>query len=236
VIVNDEGWALTAGHIIEQCDQLASGHAALTKYETDMAAINADRSLGAQEREKRISALGPQSPNAIRNFFFWWGRDGVELADVTVVDDFDLAVGRLVPFDPSSICHLSSAERSRQRRRPRDQPCTLGFPFHAIEPAREEDRQTFVLPPGAVPLPMFPMKGILTRFIEVKPNGRGRNFRLRYMKTSSPGLMGQSGGPIVDVKGTLWAIQSYTTSYHWECATVRRNEQGLSGNTCKISF
>jgi hypothetical protein len=103
VIVNDEGWALTAGHIIEQCDQLASGHAALTKYETDMAAINADRSLGAQEREKRISALGPQSPNAIRNFFFWWGRDGVELADVTVVDDFDLAVGRLVPFDPSSI-------------------------------------------------------------------------------------------------------------------------------------
>jgi hypothetical protein len=32
----------------------------------------------------------------------------------------------------------------------------------------------------------------------------------RFLETSSPGARGQSGGPIFDVEGTVWAIQSHT--------------------------
>ena len=36
------------------------------------------------------------------------------------------------------------------------------------------------------------------------------NYQRSFLETSSPGLRGQSGGPIVDTEGTIWAIQSRT--------------------------
>ena len=35
-------------------------------------------------------------------------------------------------------------------------------------------------------------------------------YTIGFLETSSPGLMGQSGGPIFDVRGTVWSIQSRT--------------------------
>ncbi|HQN28938.1 MAG TPA: serine protease, partial [Mesotoga sp.] len=32
----------------------------------------------------------------------------------------------------------------------------------------------------------------------------------KFIETSSPGLLGQSGGPILDVTGKVWAVQSRT--------------------------
>ena len=36
---------------------------------------------------------------------------------------------------------------------------------------------------------------------------------VRFIETSSPGLRGQSGGPLFDVNGTVWGIQSSTMHY-----------------------
>ena len=46
-----------------------------------------------------------------------------------------------------------------------------------------------------------------TRRAEVPSHNDYARFLL---ETSSPGLRGQSGGPIVDREGTVWAIQSRT--------------------------
>lgn len=35
-------------------------------------------------------------------------------------------------------------------------------------------------------------------------------YEIKFLETSSPGLRGQSGGPIFDSKGTIWAVQSQT--------------------------
>jgi len=35
-------------------------------------------------------------------------------------------------------------------------------------------------------------------------------FPIKYIETSSPGLKGQSGGPMFDVNGVVWAIQAKT--------------------------
>ena len=35
--------------------------------------------------------------------------------------------------------------------------------------------------------------------------------KVHYLETSSAGLLGQSGGPIFDIDGTVWAMQSRTT-------------------------
>jgi S1-C subfamily serine protease len=59
------------------------------------------------------------------------------------------------------------------------------------------------------PLSMFPNEGIHTRvMIAVDQNNR----QTKFLETSSAGLRGQSGGPIFDSAGRVWAIQSKTLS------------------------
>jgi len=64
-------------------------------------------------------------------------------------------------------------------------------------------------PGGTLPIPRFPINGIFTR---TRSFGKTRNglYGIKYIETSSPGLRGQSGGPIFDVHGTVWSIQSRT--------------------------
>jgi hypothetical protein len=36
------------------------------------------------------------------------------------------------------------------------------------------------------------------------------NRKVKFIETSTPGLRGQSGGPLFDAKGEIWGIQSRT--------------------------
>ncbi len=72
------------------------------------------------------------------------------------------------------------------------------------------------MPKGAVPLPLFPIEGMFTRVViapmpEMENGGGGSSGK--FIETSSPGLVGQSGGPIVDSEGAVWALQSHTRHY-----------------------
>ncbi len=61
-------------------------------------------------------------------------------------------------------------------------------------------------------MPLFPLEGMFTREL-ILPTALGVSpppFPLKMIETSSPGLRGQSGGPIFDLDGTIWAIQSMT--------------------------
>jgi len=70
----------------------------------------------------------------------------------------------------------------------------------------------FKLARGTLPLPLFPIEGIYTRNVITGKSKDGK-YQIKFLETSSPGLRGQSGGPIFDVKGTVWAVQSRTASF-----------------------
>jgi hypothetical protein len=59
-------------------------------------------------------------------------------------------------------------------------------------------------------MPRFPIEGIFTRTSQIEFEGERPPFPVRYVETSSPGLLGQSGGPTFDVEATIWAIQAKT--------------------------
>jgi S1-C subfamily serine protease len=68
-----------------------------------------------------------------------------------------------------------------------------------------------MLPENALPIPRFPIEGIFTRTIDSRSeDDTPLKFPIRFVETSTPGLRGQSGGPTVDARGTIWAIQSKT--------------------------
>ena len=88
----------------------------------------------------------------------------------------------------------------------------LGFPFYKITPQFNEKDNSFDLPKEVLSMPHFPIEGMFTRNINLS---RGAGLSAKFIETSSPGLPGQSGGPIFDSDGKIWAIQSSTTYYNF---------------------
>jgi hypothetical protein len=101
IVVNRDGWIMTAAHILEQLDQLVMGEQAMRAYEAQRTTIETDTSLGSNERRRRIAALPKMKTDSTDRCSAWWARDGVRIVDTMRVPSADLGVGRLEPFDPS---------------------------------------------------------------------------------------------------------------------------------------
>jgi hypothetical protein len=87
--------------------------------------------------------------------------------------------------------------------------CRLGYPFYQASATFDEETNQFNLPPDALPVPRFPSEGMLTRLL-VGDLATTPPVQPKFIETSSAGLRGQSGGPIFDVDGHIWGIQSRT--------------------------
>ena len=86
--------------------------------------------------------------------------------------------------------------------------CRLGFPFSRITATFDEVTNSFRIAEGVLPMPRFPNDGIHTRIVRKVDAATGRE--IQFVETSSPGLRGQSGGPIFDVNAHVCALQSST--------------------------
>lgn len=218
VVLNKDGWIVTAGHILRQWHQLLQGVDQTRATQKARELIENDASLTRKEKAVKLSAHVVGKDDSDR-CSAWWGKDPVSLKDFKyislTVPDFgevvDIGVGRLDPFSPSDVKLYPVFKDPKKNFEPGASLCKLGFPFHEITPKWDESKSSFVLPPGTLPLPRFPIDGIFTRISEVVIEGAGKPpFPVRYIETSTPGLRGQSGGPTLDVDGTIWAIQAKT--------------------------
>ncbi len=211
VVVNDEGWIITAHHIAELLAKMIAGANKARAHETQEAQIRGDSNLDHKARKKKLASLGHLGKDETDRCSAWWGRNGVSVPQIHSLPAVDLAIGKLEPFDKSWISTYPTFKDPTKNFEPGKSLCKLGFPFHQITPIYRANTDSFELPAGALPLPLFPMDGILTRFAEVQVSGApAPPFPLRFLETSTPGLRGQSGGPTFDTQGTIWAIQVRT--------------------------
>jgi len=130
------------------------------------------------------------------------------MCDFKVLPEADLAIGRLEPFDGSSLPQYPVLKN------PKNLPfgtslCKLGYPFYQVPVKFDEVTGNFELSLDAFSFPRFPLEGIYRRNMVV-PNSDYGGRPIQFLETSSPGLRGQSGGPVFDSRGTVWAIQSKT--------------------------
>lgn len=212
VVINDEGWIVTAAHILKELEQLVGSCTSVAARLAAEAAIRADQSIDEKKRRERIRALGkPVEPDAPVNCSAWWGKDGLTVTDIKILPEVDLGIARLVNFDPSMVGAFPLFKDPAKGIQQGVSLVKLGYPFHSITPDWDAATGQFSFPAAAMPPPSFPIEGILSRLLDVA-NPNGHNFPLLWIETSSPGLRGQSGGPTVDDQGAIWAIQSQTAS------------------------
>ncbi len=196
VVVNDEGWILTAAHLFQAQLAFPAHGKEIADYEAGRAA------------RRKVPGLR-KNPKWLKDFSFWWGKDGMTATDVLVNLELDLAVARLTPFDPAWVTAYPVFKDPSAGILPGTSLCRLGFPFHEFTPTYEKGKG-FQLPAGALPAPLFPIEGIMTRHIVAGQTTDGKH-EIKFLETSSPGLRGQSGGPVLDQEGRVWGIQSRTS-------------------------
>lgn len=208
VVVNADGWFLTAAHIFEAWVKGENDRSAVKAREDKLAAIDADLTLSAQKK-KMIMKREREDRGWFKAFSYWWAQDGRGIRDVSIDGDLDLAVARLEPFDRSSVDTYPRFHSGIEEVRPGTSVCRLGYPFHEIAATYDQANDTFEFPADTFPIPRFPNDGIITRTSE-GPTTTASNIEQRFFETSTPGLRGQSGGPVFDKNGVVYGIQSRT--------------------------
>ena len=195
VVLNEAGWIVTSAHVFDAPARPApEGSEAAQAMDTASPGDRSDASRPAPH--DRITARS-----------WWWGRDGVALVDRTIVAEADLAVGRLDPFPPDLVQGVPVFLDPIAPTEPGTSLCRLGFPFAHVPTTHDTVTGHFAM--TRPQLVFFPNEGILTRLIDGGHTTDGAH-PILALETSSPGLRGQSGGPVYDRKGRIWGIQSRT--------------------------
>lgn len=210
IVLNPDGWVLTAAHIALDIASVAKHGAEIAAYEQAKNTILGNAALHPNDRHKRLRALKANSL-WITNQAVIWGLDPHSQVHQFQCNAIaDIAIGRLQPFDPKWVKTYPIFKNPNEPMLPGTSLCRLGFPFHQVDATFDDQTKLFKLANGVFPIPRFPNDGIHTRIaILVSPDNKQQ---AKYIETSTAGLKGQSGGPIFDSSGHIWAMQSRTQS------------------------
>ena len=209
IVLNEDGWILTACHIVSKMQEFAQELSSYNDYMAKIASLGAEGKLTRAERKKKIRSFAKPTTNPISNFSSWWGRDGWRVDSFHLNPLADVAIGKIIGFDKTVVKTYPVFKNPAVSFDVGENLCKLGFPFHSIKPTFDEGVNMFQLPVGALPIPLFPIEGIFTRTVIVKDE-KNQTASAEFVETSSPGLRGQSGGPTFDAQGRVWAMQSKT--------------------------
>ena len=182
VVLNRDGWVLTAGHIVSEIDALYQARASLGKGKS--------KKQGDVEGVKVV-----------------WGVPGDLNASAGIVQpETDLGLCKLEGFSDSSF---RPPKLRGNGVRQGELLCRAGYPLIGnIKVDWNSQTEEFTLT-DLFPATVFVNEGVVARFLGSGPTGTEHVF----IETSSPGLRGQSGGPLVDPDGRLCGIQIRTTHY-----------------------
>ncbi len=200
MVINRDGWIVTAAHMYDS----------FLKYQEDVKKAKEINEINA-ERADRPGAPSSKiklDPSYIINHSFWWGWDGVRVSQGYYNRQIDMFVGKLEPFDPSWVKEYP-VFRDPSTLRPGTSVCRMGYPFIDIKSNWDDTKKMFAIPKIPYRELIFPNDGIHTRTLD-RGKSKPDEIRIRYIETSTPGVKGQSGGPIFDTEGRIYAMQVKT--------------------------
>lgn len=193
VIINSEGWVVTAAHILTGLQQHQNDYQAYIKYEQDK---NASHTSSVP------------NPKWMINHSIWFGADHHQISQFHILKDNDLAIGKIENYNPEFVKKYPIFVNPKNIC-PGTSLCKLGYPFYDVQATFDAKMNSFRFDPSIFPIPTFPLDGIMTRNVLSGKSPDGK-YDFKWIETSSPGLRGQSGGPTFDTLGRIWAIQSQT--------------------------
>lgn len=203
--VNQEGYALTCKHVaqwITQADQINHRYA---NFQTQA------KELGGNQRNALAKKLGlTAEQTGEMRITFVDCVDKISNLKFHLHPIYDLALIKFEGFDKTLFANTPVFQKDETAIQPGAMLCRLGFPFPEFTNfCLDQGSQTLVwTKEGNARSPRFPIEGMLTRFLGDSAG------KIHGMELSTPGLRGQSGGPLFDASGKIYGMQSRTKHLH----------------------
>jgi hypothetical protein len=206
--VNEEGCAVTCKHVAELVTK------ADTIYQNYQSFKGARRDIMREkDAAQRITQLETkfklQSETIIRvqNYFVGCSNDAKLTVDMHPTQD--LALLRFEGYGPALYRSYATFLGDSSRVKAGRSLCRLGYPFPEFTNFRYNSATDDIewTTTGRSTSPRFPIDGIVTRLLS-------ENGGITGIEMSTPGLRGQSGGPLFDTNGLIYGMQSATRHLH----------------------
>lgn len=203
--VNDQGWALTCKHVAQwltQADVINKRH---SHYLAESKSLNA----GQKRALAKKLELDENKATEMRVTFV----DCVDrISNIRFIlhPDYDLALLKLEGFEKTLYGEVPVFLGEDRLAQPGQMLCRLGFPFPEFSNFQLNTELDILewTQSGQQRSPRFPIEGMLTRFLGDKDG------KIHGIEMSTPGLRGQSGGPLFDAAGRIVGMQSRTKHLH----------------------
>ncbi len=201
--VNADGWALTCGHVANLFRAGEQLHAKYKQFKAELAVTHEGKADG--EWRKELEGKYEYSENVpveLHSMFVNCVQGRLNL-EVRIDSDHDIALIKFSDFDRLRCDRFPVFPKDTSGLKQGKTLCRLGFPFPEFTNfAYDQENDSIVWTETG--RSRFPIEGMLTRHLADK-SGAVPGFEM-----STPGLRGQSGGPVFDTQGKVWGMQSRT--------------------------
>jgi hypothetical protein len=208
--VNDEACAVTCRHVAEVVAQSDAIFGRYNAFRAETRQYKRDKNYAhlLQKMEEKYE-LKRETIVRVLNMFVNCVEQPTEIK-IDVHPTLDLALIRFVGYKKILYTGHAVFLRDSKRARPGRSLCRLGYPFpeftnYCYNPQNDDIEWTTE---GRDTSRMFPIDGIITRLLS--DNGA----EVTGIEMSTPGLRGQSGGPLFDTNGLVYGMQSETRHLH----------------------
>jgi len=221
--VNEDAVAITCKHVsslIRQAGEISTKYLAFLEEKKQ---LNKSGSYNKKLKELK-EKYGYDNPGNACQFLYQLVNcvDQVTTIDVIEHPDADLAIMKLKGFINKQYEGYAVFAKNSNELQPGLFLCRLGYPFpefsNFIYNETDEKINWSSQPTRVV---RFPIDGMVTRHI-ASPDGKVSGVEL-----STPGLRGQSGGPLFDQQGLIYGMQSMTNHLH--LGFDMKNQEIISG-------
>jgi hypothetical protein len=207
--VNNEGVAVTCRHVAEQLVNSEKINQQYLLFTQSRFRLKNDETYDVHLKELELQ-FGYHAQSIVQmKHYFVSCFDRITGFDCQLHPTADLAI---IQFKGFSKIYYSGGARfipDDSMAMPGRFLCRLGFPFpeftnYTYNYQKDDIEWTKEGNPRS---PAFPIEGIITRLI-------AQNGQIAGIEMSSPGLRGQSGGPLFDPEGFVYGMQSSTRHLH----------------------
>jgi len=228
--VNDSGVAVTCKHVLDLIPASETVNTNYLKFKTERNKLPNDNKyknnlLGLETKYKYNKDTTVQLKNNFINAF-----DVIQEITCHAHPTLDLAILEFKGFNKILYTAHARFLRDSTTIKQGKSLCRLGFPFPEFNnfmhnPAVDDIEWTNTGNPNS---PSFPIDGIVTRFV-----GDTTGI-ISGIELSTPGLRGQSGGPLFDSNGIVYGMQ-YATNHLHLGFEVKDKEVVQDGKKTKVS-
>lgn len=208
--VNDKGYAITCKHVIEQLVQSDLINKNYSAFKSERNKLARDGKFRRNLKSLMIKyKIGNNTTVQLKNTFVNC-VDKMSGFSSHIHPKYDLAILKFNDFENILCNEFAIFKKDTDEIQQGKFLCRLGFPFPEFTNFKYNDQNDEIewTKTGINTSPRFPIEGMVTRFLG---DGKGENYGIEL---STPGLRGQSGGPLFDSDGLVCGMQSSTKHLH----------------------